>query len=1178
MERIAQEFFSMRMMVVALFVFLVSIGLATFAETVYDTQTARLLIYDAPWFMILLLYLCAGMIANIFKYRMFRAEKIAILTFHLAFIVMIIGAAVTRFYGFDGLMQIREGATSDFMFSSDPYLLVEVFDEEDRTPWERKQLMSEAVDPSFEVEIPLKKANGQIKQNVVLECVDYKKNMIDSLVTRKDIKETALGFAISSTQPEFVSEGSVLMLGQLPLSYEMENPAPGIHVWKEGNKFKMKSSIGLRSLAMTELRAIRESGEAPADSLYDVVYPDSVITLEMAKLYNVQGQQFVLKEIKKNTGRVLMKSPIKDAAPDYLFVRLRSKGKVSEVYKIPGGFKRKAEGYQQRVKFAGLNFVIGYGSKRIPLPFKIKCEDFRLERYESSSQPSSYESDLVIMDSIGPGNVKRIKKNLFMNNVVDYAGYRVFQSAYDEDEKGTILSVNYDWWGTNISYLGYLLMGLGMVLALIAPAGRTRELIRKIKKLEEKRSKLSTIAILIAMSVGLSATAQNDSVQGDQVVVEEGHEGHNHDGHDHSGHVHTVDSTSSAEMQPPAPTQPPKQGKMYIMSEEHSNELASLLVHSDVHKRHMPLHTLCEQLLRKIHRGNTYKGYNAVQVIMGMHMNQNFWAYEKVIYVSSKGDLRKKLGVETYASYLDLFDEKTGRFKLEKELNKAFQKREVDRNEEEKQLIKLAEKHEIYINILSPDWTYMRILPKVDEDGVERWTTILNFKPDSEEFKVALDYFGALNLAVMGKGGYGLASDKLEKLKSYQREKSKQDLPSETVVDIEIAYNKMEIVKRAYQAYGLIGFVLLICFLFGLLSKNGKAPRWVRITELVCFWAAVLTTLYFAAGLVFRALISGHVPWSDGYEALLFISLVTVVIGLVLWRVSKVILAAACILAFFLLFVSSLNILDPEITKLQPVLKSYWLKIHVAIITGSYAPLGIGAMLGFVNLILYIARNESNKERLGLTIKQITYITEIVITIGVIMLTIGTFLGGVWANESWGRYWAWDPKETWALVAILAYGILLHLRFIPGVKDNFTFNAVSLWGYSTILFTFFGVNFYLVGLHSYANGEGLAEFPTWLSLVGAGFYLFTEIASFRNQMHKSKGGAIPSVYFIRKLSILCSLIVGVAIMMMIFKISPVATIMQNAGIILALIIVTTGIQYILGGRKGDQNQTVEIID
>jgi cytochrome c biogenesis factor len=117
------------------------------------------------------------------------------------------------------------------------------------------------------------------------------------------------------------------------------------------------------------------------------------------------------------------------------------------------------------------------------------------------------------------------------------------------------------------------------------------------------------------------------------------------------------------------------------------------------------------------------------------------------------------------------------------------------------------------------------------------------------------------------------------------------------------------------------------------------------------------------------------------------------------------------------------------------------------------------------------------------------------------MLTIGTFLGGVWANESWGRYWGWDPKETWALVSVLVYAVILHLRYIPALSGKFTFNVVSFWGYSAILFTFFGVNFYLVGLHSYAQGEGLGQFPDWILYTALGFLALTIIAGIKNNQY-----------------------------------------------------------------------------
>jgi cytochrome c-type biogenesis protein CcsB len=260
--------------------------------------------------------------------------------------------------------------------------------------------------------------------------------------------------------------------------------------------------------------------------------------------------------------------------------------------------------------------------------------------------------------------------------------------------------------------------------------------------------------------------------------------------------------------------------------------------------------------------------------------------------------------------------------------------------------------------------------------------------------------------------------------------------------------------------------------------------------------------LYHGYGLYMRWAISGHAPWSNGYEAVVFIAWASMLFGLLFSRKNAVVLAGTAILASLMIFVTEMNLMDPEITPLQPVLKSYWLMIHVAIITGSYGPLGISCILGIMNLLLYIVRNKKNGKIVTLNINELTYVSEMTMTIGVFMLTIGTFLGGIWANESWGRYWGWDPKETWALVAVLTYAVILHLRYIPTLKSKFIFNAVSMWGYSAVLFTFFGVNFYLVGLHSYAQGEGLGRIPNSLIMTVLAFVLFTILAAWRNKVYK----------------------------------------------------------------------------
>jgi ABC-type transport system involved in cytochrome c biogenesis permease subunit len=206
------------------------------------------------------------------------------------------------------------------------------------------------------------------------------------------------------------------------------------------------------------------------------------------------------------------------------------------------------------------------------------------------------------------------------------------------------------------------------------------------------------------------------------------------------------------------------------------------------------------------------------------------------------------------------------------------------------------------------------------------------------------------------------------------------------------------------------------------------------------------------------------------------------------------------------MFTAHLSHIDPQITNLVPVLKSYWLTIHVSILTGSYGFLGLGAILGFMAMLLFIFRSPQRKN-IDETIKHITTINEVALIIGLAALTIGNFLGGVWANESWGRYWGWDPKETWAYVAIVTYVLVLHLRLIKGLNTAFVFSVASLLAFSTILMTYFGVNFYLSGMHSYATGDPL-PIPTWVYVLTVLVFVTIAVAYRKRDL---KDGEICSV-------------------------------------------------------------------
>jgi cytochrome c-type biogenesis protein CcsB len=1070
MEKISKALFSMRMMALAMIIFLLAIAAATFIESAYDVQAAKLIIYNALWFEILLLFLSVNLIANIFRYQMFKREKIAMLTFHLSFLVIIIGAAITRYISFEGLMIIPEGQESNIIYSSDPHLWLKINDGKLQYTYAEKMFMSEITSNDFDIPIDFPNHKTPVK----IEYVNFQKKMIDSLVTNDSINATSLEIVTDGMRPNYLCEGNFLMVGDIPISFEKKDAMPGVLLFKKGNTVTMKSDFPVRYLPMSQMQKYRQSGQPVPDTAYIEIPAKQEAQFMTTTLYTIGNQQFVFKNMLKNTKMMLMPSGKRNVGTDYLTVKITDGEKSKEVV-LKGGINQIPD--HEVFELNGLSYEMEYGSMRIELPFSVKCNDFQIENYPGSNAPSSYASEVTIIDT---ANDYTRNQRIFMNHVMDYNGYRFFQSAYDLDdpntpqnEEGTRLSVNADWWGTNITYLGYLLMAIGMVLSLLAPAGRFRALNDKLKKLRQKRSGLSAIlAILFTLSYVKNTNAQ--------------HEGHNHDGHNHE-----VENQALS-----APTEP------VIISEAHADELGRLLVQVPMgpdQGRIVPLHTMCLNLLRKIHRADKFENLNAVQTIMSMHLSPASWMDKKIIQVPSA--LREELKLESYASIKDLITDKN-EFKWAKQYEAAFQKLESKRNEFDKNLLKLTDRFQL-INAF-PSWDYMRLCP-LKNDKNNTWYVPLDerlFKGDSTAFYTAMGYFKEVFLAAKSND-YAKASTELKKLKDIQRKSGAKVVPSEFAVDLEVRYNKLNVFKSAQNSYLGIGLLSLLIFFLSIFTKtSSKVTKVIRILGKAFTFLLILVFIYHGLGLAMRWYISGHAPWSNGYEAVVFIAWVTMLSGFIFSRKNPSVLAGTALLAGLMIWVTQMNLLDPEITPLQPVLKSYWLMIHVAIITGSYGFLGLSAILGLFNLILFIFRTKRNAQLVTIHISEITYISEMTMTVGLFMLTIGTFLGGIWANESWGRYWGWDPKETWALVSVLVYAVILHLRYIPGLSGKFLFNTVSLWGYAAILFTFFGVNFYLVGLHSYAQGEGLGAIPSWLITTIILFVLFTALAAWRNKSFK----------------------------------------------------------------------------
>jgi cytochrome c-type biogenesis protein CcsB len=317
-----------------------------------------------------------------------------------------------------------------------------------------------------------------------------------------------------------------------------------------------------------------------------------------------------------------------------------------------------------------------------------------------------------------------------------------------------------------------------------------------------------------------------------------------------------------------------------------------------------------------------------------------------------------------------------------------------------------------------------------------------------------------------------------ESITMYQKRFSQYALPSESRTNAELLYYKFGIFERLFPIYATIGLAMLI----GLIIMVIKGKKGTSLFVRVLGWLLFTGFLFHTLGLGLRWYIAGHAPMSNGYESMIFISWATLLAGFIFSRKSAFALSAAAILSSMTLMVAHMSFMDPEITNLVPVLKSYWLTLHVSVIISSYGFLGVGAILGLISLILLCLSNDKNRERISDTIDELTVINFKTLTLGLYFVTIGTFLGAVWANESWGRYWGWDPKETWSLITIIIYSIVIHSRRIPGMKDIFIFNLISLFAFSSVLMTYFGVNYYLSGMHSYASGDS-APVPSYVYII-----------------------------------------------------------------------------------------------
>lgn len=1058
--KLTRILFSTRTMGTLLLLYAFSMAMATFVENDYGTPVAKALIYNCWWFELIMLILILNFVGNIKRYQLMSFKKLPLLVFHLAFIVIFIGGFVTRYISFEGSMHIREGASSDEVVSDATFFKIQIGQNDDalayddvpatlisnRIPWYLKPFKK-----TFAAEYDYKGSRVKVK------VVDFYARAQDSLVSSPAGKPTLHLVVLEEGKRvnKYIQSGSVKLIEGMVVSYNAPTTgAINIADGREGYTITSPYEGNYMIMATQERKTVA---------------PDSPQQFHLRSLYTYGALAFVIPEPAQTGNIINFEGDKRSHEHDLDLARVEvTTPSATDTVSIYGGRGLTNFNYQGAV--GGLPIAMGYGSKIYRTPFSLKLVDFKMEKYPGSNSPAAYSSDIIIQE--GP-NERPYK--IFMNHVLDQDGYRFFQASFDQDELGTVLSVNHDYWGTNITYLGYILLFGGLFVTLFWKGTHFSKLNQQLKTISRSKSLL----VLLLLMPGALAYGQEIDM-------------HGKDGTQHD-HAHGPDSVVKAPAAPEhnhiASLERILAGKMVNgkdfagavkIDANHADSFGSLLV-QNIDGRIEPVNTMALEILRKLYHKDKFHTLSANQFFLSISTSPFDWVNVPLIEVGTKSGpgllATVKANAEGYTTMVNLLaltPDGSLDYSLKADYLKAFAKKASEQNTYDKDVIDLNDKLQVMQQLLNGQ--YLRIFP-VAGDKNNTWVAAPMPSENASAMQNPATQYLMSVLQANKSGDWNAAEQSLTALKQVQLELGKAVVPSSTKIEMELRYNSWNIFLNLMISYAILGTVIL-ALAFGRLFKDSKA-----LSKTVNFVLALISIAAFLQmfGLGVRWYISGHEPWSNGYEAVMFISWIGVMSGLLLYRNSNAFIpAAGCLIAVILMgFAHGGSQMNPQITPLVPVLKSYWLMIHVAIITSSYGFFGLSALLGTVVLILYIIDHKKISAKVKASVVELTIVNEMSLTVGIFLLTVGTFLGGIWANESWGRYWSWDPKETWAFISVIVYAFVLHIRLIPGLRGKYLFNLLSLLAFSVIIMTYFGVNYYLSGLHSYAQGDPV-PIPAWV--------------------------------------------------------------------------------------------------
>lgn len=637
------------------------------------------------------------------------------------------------------------------------------------------------------------------------------------------------------------------------------------------------------------------------------------------------------------------------------------------------------------------------------LPFSLCLQKFEAKMHDGTNAVADYSSKFTVID----GDDKS-EGEVSMNNIYSHRSYRLYQSSYDEDGKGSVLAINADPYGIPVTYTGYALLFISLVWMLFDPKGGYRKL---LKSPLLKKGALITALIL---SMGNIQTLHAESATGNL--------------------QNAVLPKETAE----------KFGELHILYND----------------RICPVQTFALDFCKKIYGARSYQGLTAEQVLSGWVFYGNTWANEPFIKIKS-GEMKTAMNLPDYASLNTFFNREMGGYTIGQYVQEYYNGQQ---DKFHQQAADIDGKIQIIMELR--EGISLKVLPytftknvKATKDhpfikaGTTTWFAPVDKLPLAVEQQHALyikNVFSLLNGDVKA-GNISRVNEFFVKMKKYQEVSSGNSLPTATQYKAERINNAFPFATILFMANLTLGFIALFYTIYRMMKK-----REIKVLNIALPILLGVSFLALTFGLALRWIISGNIPMSNGYESMLTVAWFVMLISILMQLRIRIVMVFGFLISGFFLLVSHINQMDPAIGQMMPVLNSPLLSIHVSIIMMSYALLSLTFICGIMGICL-----RSHGEELQALSRIFLY--PALTTMG-----FGIFIGAIWANVSWGNYWSWDSKETWALITFMIYAVVVHTQSLPVFRKPLVYHIYITLAFLSIAMTYFGVNYFLTGMHSYA--------------------------------------------------------------------------------------------------------------